>query len=376
MRQTYLKFLWILCAMFSTHVAFGQATPSCVPSSSSWTNYVTPTVFSYTGTVQSWTVPTAVTSVYVDAQGAQGGGVSGYDTYQSIGGNGGRVQATYSVTPGNVLHIVVGGQGAHTAGTAGYGGGGADSHFTATWPGAGGGGASIVIDNTAVDTLLFAGGGGGGGGDVAGGDNGGAGGGLTGGSGASNLCTTGGLGGTQTAGGTGESCSGDVGGNGSLGRGGSYTSTTALGSGGGGGGYYGGGAGSYGGGGGGGSSFTNSTYASAVTHTQGYNSGGNGVVKISQLYNQVTYGINTFFITASTGANLDDTGIVASASATTGYLDHTSLSPVTLYQGDTASSYVVWGTASSHQEAQVWIDFNDDGIFQTTEEVSLSLIHI
>ncbi len=50
--------------------------------------------------------------------------------------------------------------------------------------------------------------------------------------------------------------------------------------GGGGGGYYGGGGGSWGGGGGG-SSYTNPTIVTAVTHTQGFNSSGDGYVTLT-----------------------------------------------------------------------------------------------
>ena len=163
------------------------------------------TTYNSTGGLQTFTVPAGITSVTVDVQGAQGGGVSGYDTYQSNGGNGGRVQATVAVTAGHVLNIYVGAQGSQT-GTGGYWGGGSDGNFTSTWPGAGGGGASTISDNTSSTLLVLAGGGGGGGGDLAGSDNGGVGGGTTGGNGVSSSCTTGGTGGTPAAGGTGEVC--------------------------------------------------------------------------------------------------------------------------------------------------------------------------
>ncbi len=340
---------------------------SCLPApGTSWTNSFSNT-FTYTGALQTWTVPTGVYSMNVDASGATGGGVNAYDTYQSIGGAGGRVQATLAVTPGHVLNVTVGGQGAHTAGTGGFGGGGSDGVFSAIWPGAGGGGASSIVDNTTTTKLLFAGGGGGGGGDIAGGDIGGAGGGLTGGAGVSASCTTGGLGGTQTAGGAGEVCT-YTGGNGSAGTGGASAGTD--GSGGGGGGYFGGGGGALGGGGGGGSSYTNSLFASAVTHTQGYNTAGNGSIAVSGYCDITADGINSLSVIGALSSTLTDTGIAAAVSQATGYANHTSITPVIMLQGGTYATSTTWGNALTYQEVQIWIDFNDNGTFESSETVT------
>ena len=60
--------------------------------------------FSYTGAVQTYTVPPCVFTLNVQVAGAKGGG--------SNGGNGGTVTGSISVTPGQVLEIRVGGQGA------------------------------------------------------------------------------------------------------------------------------------------------------------------------------------------------------------------------------------------------------------------------
>ncbi|HDR91119.1 MAG TPA: hypothetical protein ENN75_02600, partial [candidate division Zixibacteria bacterium] len=57
--------------------------------------------FNYTGSAQNWTVPSGVTSINVDAHGAQGGNSN---STSGIGGKGGRVQATLTVTPGEVLY--------------------------------------------------------------------------------------------------------------------------------------------------------------------------------------------------------------------------------------------------------------------------------
>ena len=224
--------------------------------------------FNYTGSQQTWTVPAGVTSVTVDARGAQGG-TSSYGT----GGNGGRIQATLPVTPGQTLYINVGGQGSMSA--AGWNGGGAP--YSSGITGGGGGATDIRIGGTALTDRKIVAGGGGGGGYYYNWtlDHGGPGGGLTGGAGYTNgalnpsYC---GQGGTQSAGGAGATTGGPAG---TLGVGGG----SAVYGGGGGGGYYGGGAGYYGGGGGGGSNFSDAT-ATGVTHTQGYTTG-NGLLVLS-----------------------------------------------------------------------------------------------
>jgi hypothetical protein len=69
--------------------------------------------FSYTGAVQTWIVPAGVTEIEIETWGAQGGG--------ALGGLGARIKGTVSVTPGETLKYVVGGQGLSNYG---YGGGG------------------------------------------------------------------------------------------------------------------------------------------------------------------------------------------------------------------------------------------------------------
>ncbi|MCW3121995.1 MAG: surface protein, partial [Flavipsychrobacter sp.] len=96
--------------------------------------------FSYSGSVVAYTVPAGVTSLTIAASGAQGGAQFAYG---AGGGTGANMAGTFSVTPGQVLRILAGGQGA----SAFYVGGG--------------GGGSFVWDN-ATNTLLIAAGGGGG----------------------------------------------------------------------------------------------------------------------------------------------------------------------------------------------------------------------
>ncbi|MDB5284921.1 MAG: C-terminal target protein [Bacteroidota bacterium] len=272
--------------------------------------------FNYTGGVQHFTVSsnTCATTISVDMRGAQGGSsqhnANSTATAASIGGLGGRMQGTISVTPGQVLDIYVGGLGGNgagtypntmTAGAGGYNGGGNGGAIGIHFAGGGGGGASDIRTSGGGlgNRLAVAGGGGGGGNWTANNntDEGGPGGGTVGGAGYSASVQGGsgtslgtpGSGGTQSAGGAAGfwmngygGCSQAVGG---LGIGGSTCNHTDGGcgsaacqddpGGGGGGGYYGGGAATQGGGGGG------SSYpATGVTHTQGYQTG-NGQITIS-----------------------------------------------------------------------------------------------
>ncbi len=227
--------------------------------------------FNYTGGLQTYTVPLASTSIIVDVYGAAGYGALGY---------GGRVQATYPVTGGEVLNIYVGGAGTET--TGGYNGGGDAGSNTGY--GSGGGASDIRRGGSALSNRVIVAGGGGGTGSNCGTNTaeGGDGGGLVGGSGCLYSCSdcqyTGG-GGTQIGGGTAgptshSSCGGNQ--NGSLGQGGSNT-LNGFGTGGGGG-YYGGGSGCFEGAGGG-SSYTGPS-ATSITHTAGVRMG-NGMIVIT-----------------------------------------------------------------------------------------------
>ena len=222
-------------------------------------------VFNFKAKEQTWTVPQEVTSIQVDAYGAQGGGAKG--------GKGGHVHSELKVTPGTKLIIDVGSQ--PTSDEGGYNGGG-----KGCGKGFGGGGASdIRIGGTGLDARVLVAGGGGGAGY---GGFGGAGGGLTGGDGKytddeSNSAHVA-HGGTQDAGGAGarayfsKAGTSGTGGDGISNRG--DCSNGAMG--GGGGGYYGGG-GSAAGGGGGGSSYTNGSN-SHVLHAPGEHEGDGKVV--------------------------------------------------------------------------------------------------
>lgn len=244
------------------------------------------TIFTYTGSEQTYAVPVGVCQVTVDAYGGQGGSGAGFPI-TAIGGLGGHTTATIDVTPGETLYIYIGGQGGNGAagtvsGPGGFGGGGGGGVFAPVscipYGSGGGGGASDVrrggngLGNRVV--VAAGGGGAGGGGEISGGS----GGGVVGGSG-------GGSGGTDSSGGLGAhpGGAGGNGGDGSLGLGGSGGSGTCSVGGGGGGGLYGGGGGGgtggsgNGSGGGGGSSL-----AAGGTTTAGVRAG-NGQVSITDV---------------------------------------------------------------------------------------------
>ncbi|MBK8657859.1 MAG: T9SS type A sorting domain-containing protein [Bacteroidetes bacterium] len=272
--------------------------------------------FTFTGAIQTFTVPTCVSQVTITASGASGSNGYASGSPGGTGGNGAVVEGTFPVNGGDILHIFVGGQGTPTAG--GFNGGGislADSS-------AGGGGASDVrLNGIGLSNRIIVAGGGGAGGNggcfgatVAGG-NGGPGGG-NGIAGANSTAGGGGFPGVDTLGGTfGVGCppfqgsaglngSGGVGGAGGLGT---MLCTSAPTSGGsGGGGFIGGGGGGAGaagtvqcqfndtgaGAGGAGGDCYTSPLMTATTTIVGGAAAGNGQVIISYTIDVIDTGIN------------------------------------------------------------------------------------
>jgi hypothetical protein len=104
--------------------------------------------FSYTGSLQSFTIPMlCVNTITIEARGAGGGSVS--TSCVGNGGLGARMIGEFSVTPGQVLTILVGQAGISNGSDAG-GGGGSFVVAQSTVPlivGGGGGGASNNITN-------------------------------------------------------------------------------------------------------------------------------------------------------------------------------------------------------------------------------------
>jgi hypothetical protein len=99
-----------------------------------------------TGTIQTWTVPTCVTQITIEAYGAQGGINMNMN---NPGGLGAKMSGTFTVIPGQVLSILVGQKGSD------------GQAVTYKRGGAGGGGSFVWVQGTS--NLLIAAGGGGGG---------------------------------------------------------------------------------------------------------------------------------------------------------------------------------------------------------------------
>lgn len=295
--------------------------------------------FTFTGSVQTFTVPTCVSEVTIVCHGASGSNGNASNSPAGIGGTGAIVTGTYAVSGGDVLSIYVGGQGTLTYG--GFNGGG----FNAANQSAGGGGATDVRYNGSAltDRIIVAGGGGAGGnggcfGNTIAGGNGGPGGG-DGVAGVNSTAGGGGFPGVGTfAGSYGVGCgpfqgqagangAGGVGGAGGLGTSLCTTAPTSGGSGGGG--FIGGGGGGAGAAGtvgcqyndtgaGGGGAGGDCHVDASMTNTSinpGGASLGNGLVTI-------TYTVNTPQIISSTGDQRCGNGIVdLNATASGGSID-------------------------------------------------------
>jgi hypothetical protein len=230
--------------------------------------------FSYTGAAQTFTVPAGVTLVTVDAVGAAGGSAGG------TAGLGEEIQATLTVTPGDVLNVYVGGAGGNSSGA--FNGGGIGN-------GGGGGASDIRMGGTTItptDYRVIVAGGGGGAQLYSTGGNAGF---LSGSPGSLvdfDVNHTAATGGTQTAGGSAGTGGEGNATNGARGTGGNSDTFGFAGStgGGGGGGFFGGGGGADNDGGGGGSSHIVSpaTHVSDNLATAGQcDASNNGCITIS-----------------------------------------------------------------------------------------------
>ncbi|MBK8329405.1 MAG: T9SS type A sorting domain-containing protein [Bacteroidetes bacterium] len=245
--------------------------------------------FNYTGSIQTFTVPAGVTSITMEARGAQGGSIN--VNCVASGGLGARMIGDVAVTPGEVISVLVGQQGFTNGADAG-GGGGSFVVRTGNIPlvvAGGGGGASNNIGNCGVNLaggpgLTTLDGGASGSGMVAGGINGNGGGANFGSGGGGGGFFTDGIAGSGLANNNGKSyLNGGIGGTGNNndfgGYGGGGAGWFTGGNGGGGGGYSGGGTdGNYptvqfAGGGGGGSY----NIGANQSNTAGFQSG-NGLV--------------------------------------------------------------------------------------------------
>ncbi len=235
----------------------GAAEPTPTPECEEGTCTLT---FSMVEEAQTWEVPEGVTEGMFVVKGAGGGGETN-PLSGDLGGAGGKLTATYPLSEGATLTVVVGGAGENVTGAkfggfGGFAGGARGGSGSGGGGGAGGGGGSFVFANGSL--MLAAAGGGGGAAALADGGSGGVSGqkgsenGAPGGGGAS-ASGPGSEGGMGAGKGKGPTSSQAIEGAGGEGSGGFH------GAGGGGGGYYGGGGGGVNGtgdaGGGGGSDF-------------------------------------------------------------------------------------------------------------------------
>lgn len=102
-----------------------------------------------TAGVQTWTVPSGITQIRIEVYGAQGGNSN------ALGGLGARMRGDFTVTPGQVLKIVVGQMGASYINGAAGGGGGSYVATNANVPlivAGGGSGASISTAGLSAST--------------------------------------------------------------------------------------------------------------------------------------------------------------------------------------------------------------------------------
>jgi hypothetical protein len=290
------------CSSNITVNADSAACSAIVSFSSPTASYTCPALqdtvtFNYTGTLQSFIVPAGITSLHIEAMGAQGGSVT--ISCSASGGLGAKMTGDVAVNPGDTIRIMVGQQG-NTNGADAGGGGGTFVVGPANTPlviAGGGGGASnnigscgsnlnginatITTSGTASANGLVAGGTAGNGGGASGGSGGGGGGFLTDGTPGSGFANNNGK----------SYLNGGIGGSGVNSDGGGYGGGGAGwftgGNGGGGGGYSGGGTSGnqpYSGGGGGGSYNAGTNQV----NTAGFQTG-NGLAIISYVGDTTTY---------------------------------------------------------------------------------------
>ena len=311
--------------------------------------------FNYTGTIQTWTVPSCVTQVTIEALGAQGGSTMGENNSGPwTGGLGADIRGTFTVSGGQVISVLVGQAGSNAPG----------SLCTS-----GGGGGSWVVR---TGTLLLVAGGGGGGFmcNALGGVNGGNGNAGNNGSNGISACPcrtaaaggSGGDGGTSCYGGGGggwltagtSTCGGagggaypgiSVAGGGGYGGGGGGYNTGCCGGSGGGGGYSGGSGGTSDGcAGGGGGSYN---IGSNQSNTAGVNSG-NGTVFITWVVDSVTSNTGNVIknVSCNGGSDGKASAIFSGGSAPYTYMWAPSGGTKDTASGLTAGTYTVSVTAS------------------------------
>ena len=105
------------------------------------------TTFSYTGAQQTFTVPSGVSTITIQAYGAQGGS----NALSVVGGLGGYSTGSLSVSAGNTLYIYIGGTNAYNGG----GDAGTNSGCSNAVGGVGGGASDVRSGGTALSLSLI-----------------------------------------------------------------------------------------------------------------------------------------------------------------------------------------------------------------------------
>lgn len=255
----------------------GQTSP--ITSSDQYT-YTTQDIFNYVGYQQSFVIPAGVTSISIEALGAEGSPPYGSWSGTNTPGNGAEVLTNLQVTPRQTYYVNVGGSSGSYVGGYNGGGYGSTGYCYDYCPGNGGGGGGFsAVLNSSGSYVVIAGGGGGAGTDCTFGSNGG-GGGFDGENGTDQCANSTSGGGTQTQGGAGEPTppwwiGWPPGNNGYYNQGGNGNYQEV--GGGGGGGYYGGGSGVLGGGGGG-SSYVIPSGTSGTSYASNYQTGNGEII--------------------------------------------------------------------------------------------------
>lgn len=111
-------------------------------------NEVKAIAYTYTGGVQTFTVPSGVTSATIKVLGAAGGDCYLNAGSLAYGGKGASMQGTFSVTATESIYVLIGQKGG-------------DGNPSVSFRGAGGGGGTFVYRSVSGDPMIIAGGGGG-----------------------------------------------------------------------------------------------------------------------------------------------------------------------------------------------------------------------
>jgi GEVED domain/Secretion system C-terminal sorting domain len=82
------------------------------------------------------------------------------------------------------------------------------------------------------------------------------------------------------------------------------------------------------------------------------------------LYSPTSYCMSSFSLNGYASTSISDAGINTACDPSDGYLDRTgTITPIQLQQGGAYAGTLAYTYGSYYYENQIWIDFNDDGVF-------------